>query len=243
MTHTIKNPLITATLWALTSLTATAQTTTPPQASPSNQVQLSATGATEVQQDVLTITLRATKDGTDATAVQTYVKSVLDSALQEGRAEAEIDKLAIKTGNFGMQPRYGKDSKIVGWQGTGEVIISGRDLVKISKLAGRIQNMSISNAQFGLSSEEKHLAQSAAQILAINNFKTKAEQITSQFGFKEYTLREITISSEEGFHQRPQLMGMQVSSMARVNESDAPVPVEAGKATVSASVSGSINMN
>lgn len=224
---------------AVSVLDANSQTISPPSSAPSsNIVHLSATGATEVLQDVLTITLRVTKDGMDAATVQAHLKSVLDAALQEGRTDAKAGQLSVRSGAFGLNPRYGKDSKIVGWQGTADVIIGGRDLVKLSKLAGRIQGMNVASVQFGLSPEENSLAQSTAQSLAITNFKSKAESITRQFGFAGYTLRDIVVSAGDGNQPRPQFMAMQMRSV----ESDAPVPVEAGRAAVSVSVSGSIQM-
>ena len=213
-----------------------------PQAPPVNQVHMTATGATEVQQDVITITLRATKDGIDAAAVQAHLKSVVDTALQEGRIDAKVGQLSIRSGALGLYPRYGKDSKIVGWQGTGDVILDGRDLIKISKLAGRIQGMNISNVQFGLSPEENNLAQSTAQSMAISNFKGKAESITRQFGFTGYTLRDIVVSTGDGSQPRPQFMAMQMRGVSGI-ASDAPVPVEAGRTAVNVAVSGTIQMH
>ena len=48
-----------------------------------NVVQLSATGSVEVQQDLLGISMNATREGPDAGAVQTHLKVALDAALSE----------------------------------------------------------------------------------------------------------------------------------------------------------------
>lgn len=211
-------------------------------APPTNIVHLGATGVVEVQQDTLTVTLRATKDGVDAAAVQAHLKLVLDGALQEGRAVARAGQLSIRSGALGLNPRYGKDSKIVGWQGTADVVLEGRDLVNISQLSGRIQGMNIAALQFGLSEAERALAQAAAQSLAITSFKLKADSITRQFGLTSYTLRDIAVSAGDGNQPRAQ-MPMPMQMQMRSVESDAPVPLEAGRATLSVSVNGSIQMH
>ena len=55
-------------------------------AEPRNVVQLSAAGLVEVPQDVLVITLTATKDAPTLAATQTQLKQALDAALTEAKA-------------------------------------------------------------------------------------------------------------------------------------------------------------
>ena len=83
-----------------------------------NVVQLAASGAVEVQQDLLTVVLATSRDGNDAGVVQTQLKLALDAALTEARKAAQTGQLDVRTGNFSLYPRYNKDGKIQGWQGT-----------------------------------------------------------------------------------------------------------------------------
>ena len=81
---------------------------------PRNVVQLSASGTVEVQQDLLVLSLATTKEGADAATVQTQLKQALDTALAEAKRNAQPGQLDVRTGPFGLYPRYGKDSKITG---------------------------------------------------------------------------------------------------------------------------------
>ena len=108
---------------------------------PQNTVQLSASSTLEVQQDTLTISLNTSKDGPDATAVQTQLKTALDAALAVAKASAQPGQMDVRTGNFSLYPRYGKDGKISGWVGSTEMVLEGRDFARISTTAGKVQTL------------------------------------------------------------------------------------------------------
>jgi predicted secreted protein len=83
--------------------------------------------------------------------------------------------------------------------------------------------------------------ESALTSEAIAHFKTRATQIASDFGFKGYTLAEVTVSSTDpGFESRgyqPLTMRAQAASVA-----DAPLPVEPGKGVLTVSVNGQVKL-
>ena len=204
-----------------------------------NVVQLSASGSVEVQQDMLAISLTTTREGTDAVAVQTQLKTALDAALQEAKKAAQPGQLDVRTGNFSLYPRYARDGKISGWQGSTELVLEGRDFARISTTAGKIQTLTLGNVSFGLSREQRQKVEAEAQAQAIERFKTKADGIAKAFGFSSYSLREISVSAnDQGFTPRPRMMAME----ARAAVADAPVPVEAGKSTVLVTVGGSVQL-
>jgi len=210
--------------------------TTPPQ----DVLQFSASGAVEIQQDLLVLTLSATREAPDAALVQTQLKQALDAALAEARAAAQPQQMDVRTGAFGMYPRYGKDGKINGWQGRAELVLEGRDFARITATAGKIQTMAISQVGFALSREARAKVEGEAQTLAIEQFKARAADLSRGFGFANYSLREVSVNSNEmSPGPRPRAMAMEAKSAAY---SDAPVPVEAGKAQVVVNVSGSVQM-
>jgi predicted secreted protein len=214
-----------------------AQTVTPPVAQ--NVVQLSASGSVEVQQDLLSIVMNTTREGADAGTVQNQLKVALDAALAEAKKVAQPGQLDVRTGNFSLYPRYARDGKISGWQGSVEMVMEGRDFARISTAAGKIQTLTMGNVSFGLSREQRAKVEGDAQAQAIERFKAKAEGIAKAFGFNSYTLREVSVNAnDQGFVPRPRLMATE----ARAAASDAPVPVEAGKSTVLVTVSGSVQL-
>lgn len=204
-----------------------------------NVVQLSANGSVEVQQDLLSIVMSTTFNGPDADAVQSQLKTAMDAALAEAKKAAKPGQLDVRTGNFSLSPRYGRDGKPSGWQGSAELILEGRDFTRISSTAGKIQTLTVANVSFGLSREQRAKVEGDAQVIAIESFKTRATEIARSFGFAGYTLREVNVSAnEQDFSPRPRMMAMQ----AKVATADAPVPVEAGKASVVIIVSGTVQL-
>lgn len=206
---------------------------------PQNVVQLAASGSVEVQQDLLSISLNTTKEGPDAGTVQNQLKVALDAALAEAKKAAQPGQLDVRTGNFSLYPRYGKDGKINGWQGTAELVLEGRDFARISAAAGKIQTLTLGNVGFGLSREQRARVEQEAQTLAIERFKAKAAEIAKGFGFGGYTLREVSVNANDSSPgPRPRMMAMELKAAA----SDAAVPVEAGKSTVVVTVSGAVQL-
>lgn len=204
-----------------------------------NVVQLAATGTVEVQQDLLSISMNTTRDGADASAVQSQLKSVMDAALTEAKKMAQPGQLDVRSGNFSLYPRYGRDGKSLGWQGSAELILEGRDFARISGTAGKIQSLTVGSVNFGLSREQRAKVESDAQALAIERFKLRASDIARGFGFGSYSLREINVSAnDQGFTPRPRVMAMEAKAAA----ADMPVPVEAGKTLVMVTVAGSVQL-
>ena len=203
-----------------------------------NVVQLSANGAVEVAQDLLSIAMTTSRDGPDAAAVQNLLKTALDTALTEAKKAAKPAQLDVHTGNFSLYPRYGRDGKPIGWQGSVELVLEGRDFPRISATAGKIQTLTVGRVSFGLSREQRAKVEGEAQAMAIERFKTRATDIARGFGFSSYTLREINVSAnDQEFSPRPMAMQAKAASMA-----DSPVPVEAGKTSVLVTVSGSVQL-
>ena len=202
-------------------------------------VQLSASGSVEVQQDLLSISMNTTREAPDAGTVQNQLKVALDAALAEAKKSAQTGQLDVRTGNFSLYPRYARDGKINGWQGTAEMVLEGRDFARISTVAGKVQTLTMGNVVFSLSREQRTKVEGEAQSIAIDRFKAKAADIAKGFGFGGYTLREVSVNAnDQGFVPRPRMMAME----AKAASSDAPVPVEAGKSTVLVTVAGSVQL-
>ena len=214
-----------------------AQNMQPPE--PRNVVQLSASGSVDVQQDLLVLTLSTARDGKDAAVVQSQLRQALDAAVLEARRNAEPGQMDVRTGNFSLYPRHTKEGRISTWLGSAELVLEGRDFARISAAAGRIQSLTVSEAGFSLSREQRSKAESEAQAAAIEQYKSNADRVAKSFGFSSYSLREISISTNNQFQQpRPRMMAMEAKAVV----ASAPVPVEAGNSTVVVTVSGGVQL-
>ncbi|OGB32627.1 MAG: hypothetical protein A3F78_11325 [Burkholderiales bacterium RIFCSPLOWO2_12_FULL_61_40] len=208
-------------------------------AEPRNVVQLASSGSVDVQQDLLTLTLGTSKEGSDPAAVQSQLRLALDTALTEAKKAAQSGSMEVRTGAFGLQPRYGRDGRINGWVGSAELVLEGKDFGRIGTTAGKIQTLTINHAAFSLSRDLRNKTETEAQALAIDRFKTKASEIAHSFGFGAYTLRDVSVhANDQGYIPRPRMVAMEMKAMA----ADAPVPMEAGKSAVVVNVSGSVQL-
>lgn len=215
--------------------TTVAMAQTPP---PLNVLQLSSSATVEVTQDLLVMTLAATREGGDAAAVQTQLQQVLDTALAVARRQAQPGQMEVRTGQFGLFPRHDKNGKVAGWQGRAELVLQGRDFDRITRMAAQIEGMPVSHTGFGLSREARAKVEGQAQSEAVGNFQEKARALARAFGFEHYALREVSINSNDMAFS-PRVAMMASKSMAA---EAAPIPVEAGKAQVVVNVAGSVQM-
>ena len=223
---------------------AAAQGATPPP--PVNVVSLSASATVELPRDWLTVVFSTTREAADAAAVQSQLKQALDMALGEARKGAKPGQLEVQTGAFSLYPRYaapkpgsGGAASISGWQGSTELVVEGRDTQAIAQLTSRITTLSIARVGFSLSREARERVEADVSAQAITRFRARAEAVSKQFGMGGHVIREVTVSANDpGPGQVQPMMRAQASrTMA-----DEALPVEAGKATVTATVSGSIQM-
>lgn len=199
---------------------------------------LSAAAAVEVQLDSLAITLAATREGADAAQVQTQLKQALDAALGEARRAVRTGQLEVRTGAFSLSPRYSNKGQISGWVGQAELVLEGRDISAIAQLAGRLGTMAVSRVGYALSRETRERVEAESVAQAIAKFRTRALDYAKQFGFTGYTVREVHVGTAEPEPVRPLLRERAMASAMAAE----PIPVEAGKTTVSVSVNGSVQM-
>jgi predicted secreted protein len=203
-------------------------------------VSLSASATVEVTKDLLSVVLSTSKEGQDAASVQTQLKQALDAALAEARKAARPGQIEVQTGNFSLYPRYAPKGGLAGWQGSAELVIEGKDMSGIGALTGRITTMSVSRVSQGVSRELREKAESDLAAQAIARYRAKAADYAKQFGYAGYMIREVNVSGTEppGFVPMPMVRAAKTLSMA----ADESLPVEAGKAPLAVSVSGSVQL-
>ena len=206
---------------------------------------LSAAATQEVTMDTLSVTLAVVREGQDAALVQAQLRQVLDAALVEARKAAKPKALEVQTGAFSLNPRYANPSNrsaapnIAGWTGRAELLIEGRDLPAVAQLVGRLTTLTVARVGFALSREARERVEEEATQQAITRFRARADGYSRQFGFGGYQIREVQV----GLQDAPVIMAR--APMMRATAAPAAeeaLPVEAGKATVSVSVSGTVQM-
>lgn len=212
---------------------------------PVNLMSLSASASAEVTMDTLSVTLAATREGPDAGTVQAQLRQALDAALTEARKVARPKALEVQTGGFSLSPRYASPPNrasapsIVGWTGRAELLIEGRDLQAVAQLAGRLPTVTVAQVRFALSREAREQAEEDTTQQAIARFRARADSYARQFGFGGYQIREVQVGLHEPMPVMARTPMLRAAAMAAPDDA---LPVEAGKATVSSTVSGSVQM-
>ncbi len=224
---------------ALSSGLAAAQQAPAPE--PHGVLGLSASAEVEIPNDTLQVVLGTTKDGADAGAVQNALKQAIDAALTEAKKVAKPGQVEVRTGNFSLYPRYGNKGGINGWQGSAELIIEGRDLQAIGHLTGRLPTVTVQRVGYSLSREAREKVEADVVAQAIARYRAKAAEMSKQFGYAAgYSIREVSVNTNEsgGGHMPVPLKMARAEGMM----ADAALPVEPGKGTVTATVSGTVQM-
>ena len=218
------------------AFTACAAQQIPP---PQDVLSLSASAAVDVQYDVISMTLSTTRDGSDAASVQAQLRQAIDAALTEARRSQRPGHLDVRTGAFSLSPRYGnRPAVITGWVGTGEVVLEGRDMAAIAQVAGKLSTVTVARVGYTLSRETRERVEADAVSQAIARFRARAADYARQFGFNGYSVREVNVGTADPVIVQPMMRQRMVANAA----ADESIPVEAGKATVTVSVNGSVQM-
>ncbi len=209
-------------------------------APPAHQLSFSASASLEVTHDVLTVSLQAMRDGSDATVVQNALKQVLDTALQEARKAADPAAMAVRTQGFNLSLRYGRDGKPSGWTGTAGLVLEGKDIARVAATAGKLTGMTIVGTGYSLSRELRERHESALTAQAIQRFRARADEMARQFGYSGVQLREVSVQTSDGDGGGPPAGVMMRASAVQADA--APLPTEAGKGLLSATVQGSVTL-
>ena len=215
---------------------ALAQAPAPP---PQGVLMLSASASVEVPKDWLQIVFAIQREGVDAAHVQAQLKQALDLALTEARRVARAGQIEVQTGTFSLNPRYAPKGGMNGWQGRAELLVEGRDATGLAQLAGRIQGLSIARVGWGLSREARERVEGEVSAQAIARFRARADSHARQFGYSGYVIREAHVAASEPPGGGPVPMAHARLASAPAEEE---LPVEAGKASVTVTVSGSVQM-
>jgi predicted secreted protein len=211
---------------------------------PQGVLNLSASASVEVAKDLLAVTFSASKEGSDANVVQAQLKQALDAALAEAKKAARPGQVEVQTGNFSLYPRYSSSvssgrASISGWQGSAEMTVEGRDMAAIGQLTGRITTMAISRVNYSLSREAGQKVEGEVTAEAISRYRAKAAEYAKQFGYGGFTIREVSVGTNEPMSAPMPMMAMR--SAVAPSPSDA-LSVEPGKASVTATVNGTVQM-
>lgn len=230
--------LLAATLLGTTALAASAQGGTMPHEGwqpPSGVLSLSADATSEVPTDIVRVTLSAEQEGAEPAAISAALSAKAQQVLAKAKRVSGIE---AESGGFTIFPNTDRDGRISTWRGRTEVILQSRDFGAASRLAGQLANqMQVQNIGFSLSPEARKAAERRLTDQAVAAFREKAQAATRLFGYGSYTVRSVQVCEAGTVTPMPRMF----AAKAMMAEA-APVPMEGGKAQVSVTVNGSVQM-
>ena len=243
----LRNTLGGLALWALlggafaqTSVAPAAPVDPRPTAMAGTTAYLGASASTQVQQDWLVIRLVAQKEGADAANVQRQLKTSLAPALAQAQSEAKAGAMEVSTGQLNVSPRFNREGKTNGWTGIAELVLQGRDVDRITAMAGRLTGLIVSDVGWQLSPELIAQTETIVQSQAVARWRAKADALTQQLGLTQYRVSDIQLGrpSDGPMHSAAAAPAMVMDASADARS--APIPVQAGATRVSVNVSGKI---
>ena len=200
---------------------------------------VSASAVTQVQQDWLVVNLHARHQAADATAVQQRLQILQDRALAAIRPEVNAEQFQLQTGSFRVYPRYGRDGKIQHWEGVSELIVQGRDVPRITRVAANTRDWTVADMQFELSRSAREKAEQSLMQEAIAQFNAKAQALATGFGFKAFDLHEVHLNAD-GHSPMPTLR-MSADAM-QGGQAQPALSAEPGLSPVSVNLSGAVRL-
>ncbi|AOK53568.1 hypothetical protein WT15_26275 [Burkholderia stagnalis] len=223
----------------LASPAARAQAVNPHFPEPSGVLSLSSQASAEVPQDIIHITLFYEQQAKDPGSLTAALNQRADAALAQAKG---VSGVTAHTGAFSVYPSTDRDGKISAWRGRTEIVVESRDFAAASKLAGQLSNlMQVANVEFSLSPEAQRAAEQKLTTEAIKSFRVRADEAAKAFGYNSYAIRDVNVGGGRNVQPYPRMMAMAAPAMDSAKMS-APIAVEGGKATVSVTVNGSVQM-
>ncbi|KVO95156.1 SIMPL domain-containing protein [Burkholderia ubonensis] len=223
----------------LASPAAHAQAVNPHFPEPSGVLSLSSQASAEVPQDIIHITLFYEQQAKDPGSLTSALNQRADAALAQAKS---VSGVTAHTGAFSVYPSTDRDGRISAWRSRTEVVLESRDFAAASKLAGQLSNlMQVANVEFSLSPEAQRAAEQKLTTEAIKSFRVRADEAAKAFGYNNYSIRDVNVGSGRNVQPYPRMMAMAAPAMDSAKMS-APIAVEGGKATVSVTVNGSVQM-
>jgi predicted secreted protein len=112
-------------------------------------------------------------------------------------------------------------------------------MAAIGQLTGRITALTIARVSYRLSREASQRVEGDIAAQAIGAFRAKAALYAKHFGYADHTVREVTVTTGDAQAPMP-MMRMQAAPASA--QSGEPLSVEPGKALVTATVNGTVQM-
>lgn len=211
-----------------------------------NRVNISSSYKKEVEQDQVNIRLNHTLIKSTAVEAQKELTLKINKALETAKARSNNAKdYIVRSGQISVSPmyKYANGKQIIeNWRGYAEIIIEGKNIAAATTVASELPDVYINSINLSVSAEKIQKYKDDVIKEAINSYRTDAKKISENFGYKNYSIKEVQVVYNPQEVIMPRSNSIMAMS-AEISPKSSPISVEPGKSIIEANVSGTIEMS
>ena len=189
----------------------------------------------EVANDTLVVVMYSERSGQKPSTLADEVNRHISWAVDLAKKSSSIK---VQTLHYRQDPLYNKQS-ISGWKIRQSIRLESTDAESLSALIGEMQSrLSVESIRYTVSPMRRNKVESSLVTEALNRFKSRGEQITTDLGRTDYRIVNIDVITS-GQPSRP----VHLRAAAMMEDSAVAAPsIEPGVQTLSVQVSGTIEL-
>lgn len=196
------------------------------------QIEISVDGSRPASNDLASAVLFAETSAQRANEAARAVNASMADAIKRCR---ENSTMVCRSGSTSTRPTYGKSGRIEGWRVRSELLVESTNIAGFSDFIGRMQEvLSVSNVGLRPSANTRKQAEDAAIIDTLAAFRARAALIAEAMG-KPFRITRLNVATHANV-PAPVMRAVMMQAEA------AQLPIEAGEATVSVTISGQVEL-
>lgn len=194
-----------------------------------------------VEKDLMKAVVYSRKTGKNLSTLKKQVAESLNNVLEKAKQAKTIDIEAEGINNY---VNYNNKGKVDGWVAQGNLTLQSKDFDAIAKVLEALgDDIAISDINFSVSPEKMVSLEDEMTIEAIKQFQHKAEVVQKSLNAKGYQVLDVNLDTPNGEYYSSPQPRMYVARMAMSANAEAEtLPLEAGKAKISARANGTVKI-
>ncbi|HGO5824522.1 TPA: SIMPL domain-containing protein [Mannheimia haemolytica] len=201
----------------------------------------STTVTRRVEQDLMQATVYSQKSGKSLPELKKSVSQNLNQVLELAKKYPAIEVQAEGVSN---NANYTNKGNIDGWQAYGSVSLKSKNFDAMAEVLENLgKDVAIQSIYFDVSPEKIASLEEEMLLEVIKKFQDKAEIIQKALGAKKYRLSMVNLQtpSDGGYEYGTRMASAMYAVEQAAMGKEADIPLKAGKTTISASASGSVD--
>lgn len=194
-----------------------------------------------VEQDLMQATVYSQKTGKSLPELKRSISQHLNPVLELAKKHPAIE---VQAEGISNNVNYNNKGNIDGWQAYGSVNLKSKDFEAMAEVLENLgKDVAIQSIYFSVSPEKIASLEEEMLLEVIKKFQDKAEIIQKALGAKKYRLSMVNLQtpSDGGYEYNTRMASAMYATEQAAMGKSADMPLEAGKTTISASASGSVD--